>query len=106
MPESISEIGARSASFQDLKGETIPILAIHCKTLNNLRKLCYFLPCLPSSNPGPTQLPRAPADRPAIRPFLICPLSLERAWTKGHGVVYRSYVAESMRGASPLRGAS
>jgi hypothetical protein len=39
-------------------------------------------------------------------PFSLLPHLCERAWTKGHGLVYRSYVAESTRGASPLRGAS
>src|ERR1700757_1799596 len=37
-----------------------------------------------------------------LLPLFFC----ERAWTNGHGVVYRSYVAESVRGVSPLRGAT
>ena len=39
-------------------------------------------------------------------PFSLLLSFRERAWTKGHGVVYRSYVAESERGVGPLRGAS
>src|SRR6266481_1955164 len=41
-----------------------------------------------------------PRSRPAARPFLFCPIFRERAWTKGHGVVYRTYVAESIVGAA------
>jgi hypothetical protein len=46
------------------------------------------------------------AEPSQLLPFSLLPSFCERAWTKGHGVVYRSYVADSMRGASPLRGAT
>src|SRR6267154_1605231 len=39
-------------------------------------------------------------------PFSLLSHFRERAWTKGHGVVYRTYVAESMPGASPLKGSN
>jgi hypothetical protein len=42
----------------------------------------------------------------ALQPFSLLSPFCERTWTKGHGVVYRTYVAESIGGASPLRGAS
>src|SRR5207249_2098215 len=39
-------------------------------------------------------------------PFSLLSHFRERAWTKGHGVVYRTYVAESSLGASPLKGSN
>ncbi len=57
-----------------------------------------------AEDPGPVGTFNFEPSHPL--PFSLLPHLCERAWTKGHGLVYRSYVAESTRGASPLRGAS